>query len=352
MKKLFIVFCSYLLISCCSNDELVIKINPDDNKIVDIDSISDSSNCFIIDDSLHLVGEVVKMIKSDKYVYFLERCSHSIISCYNLETGKLVFLIDDYGRGPKEYVDIEDFIVDEKRGCLTLYERNKQRLLNYSMNKGEYISDINIGKYFTQFCVNDKGDYLLWRDDGDYHLQLYSRDFDNCKLNAFPLYIELLDIPKRFCQSADSVFFAKILDDNLYVLKDNKIHTLCCIDFGKYSVPQSVLEIADEDVRMSSLSKGNYALGISNLNMCNSSLVFSYSYKQKLNTAVLTGENKIYNYGGFISEKYGLEFDFPFCSDNKELYGLVYLDENVKELKNGIKTNLNPVIISFDINKL
>lgn len=247
-------------------------------------------------------------------------------------------------------MDIEDFIIDNENENLVLYERTNQKLLKYNMKSGIYLSEERIGMYFTQFCINSNGEYLLWRDDDDFHLHLYSKDFNNCLLKVFPKYDEFLDMPNRFCSCSDSIIFSKVLDDKLYVLKDKKITTFCDIDFGKYTVPRSILEISDEEAKITRIMKGEFALGVCNLYTYNSYVLFSYSYNNKLNTAIITKDNKILNCSSFISEKYGLEFDRIFCSDRQNLYSIVYLDEDPKELQNGVNTN--PIILKFNINKI
>lgn len=65
MWKILIIINVFFIISCTSNevDNKCISINPSLAKSVVLDDISTSQTKIILDDSLHLIGDVVKMLK-------------------------------------------------------------------------------------------------------------------------------------------------------------------------------------------------------------------------------------------------------------------------------------------------
>jgi hypothetical protein len=354
MKNILLIISLYLLLSCSNTKEntFVVKINPSESQRISIDSISKTQSCTILDDSIHMVGEVKKMLKHKSYAYFLEENEHPIVSCFDLITGAFLFKIDKFGRGPSEYADIEDILIDENNGSLLLYERTNQRILSFDLLNGNYISEQKVGMYFTQFCMDNKGNFLLWRDEGDYRLQLYSNTFKNCLASVCMQKDEALDMPRRLCLKEDVILFSKIFDDNIYKFKNKKVTTFCKVDFVNHSLPEDIINIADDEEKMSKIFNGNFALGICNIFACESSLLFSYSFNQKLNTVILTKDKHVINCSELSSNKYDFVLDYVSCSDGKHLFGLVYLDEEKVLLNTGQKTNSNPIILTFDIDKL
>ena len=97
-----------------------------------------------------LIGQVTKMIVSDKFIYVFDEMSSSLY-CFNL-SGKFVRKIGNRGVGPGEYTNIDDFDICNQR--IYLFDCNLRKLFVYN-NKGILEKEIKTNYWAESIHVID-----------------------------------------------------------------------------------------------------------------------------------------------------------------------------------------------------
>src|SRR5690554_4324573 len=94
------------------------------NKLIPNEIIASTEFIPLETDNNNLIGQINKMLVSNGNIYILDKSSKQIF-VFDM-TGKFIQKIGVYGRGPGEYIRLNDFIIDKSRNrVLTLdsYQR-------------------------------------------------------------------------------------------------------------------------------------------------------------------------------------------------------------------------------------
>jgi hypothetical protein len=100
-----------------------------------------------------LIGNIQKVIMTSKYCFILS--GNSVYQF--LRSGKFVRAIGNIGRGPKEFLDIFDFAVNEKEE--KIYIADCQKILQFNFN-GEFCSS-SPGNILWKFEVTDNDRFII-----------------------------------------------------------------------------------------------------------------------------------------------------------------------------------------------
>ena len=149
MKKVvFIIITFFCIVACSSNkgqDNLItIPIDPTSSQSVDWEQLFDTASMQVIplettDQSL--LAWVDRVIITDTLYSF---SSDNSIYTFN-QNGKFLFKIAHQGRGPGEYLVLDDFYIDEDNHYYIL-DNNSFKIIEYSP-KGEFVDEINTGLF-------------------------------------------------------------------------------------------------------------------------------------------------------------------------------------------------------------
>lgn len=336
-KFIYFIFLLFIISGCKKTDKEGerIKISFSSFQDVSLETIASVCNVVNLDDSLHLIGEIKKIKKDGDFVFIYEMNTCPLISSYSLKTGKLNLLYNKYGKGPGEYRDIEDFCIYE--GKLQIYERTGRKIINYDLNTGTYLGEIFLNRYTTCMERLNNGDYVLWCEEEDM-LQVWDSLFIRMKYRNFAYnYFEDLEIPFRFLNAGDTLWFVRSFCDDIYYYTSKDVKVKYRIDFGDKKVPENILKISDMDHKLEQIFNEGYALAIGNIHFSGNKLFFSFTdaKEKKLKSVVSKGSETIGI--NFISYK-GQNIEIPIYSVRDTLYSFIYSPD--MDLK-------NPSLLSF-----
>jgi len=118
---------------------------PDNEMDVTVVPLESSKECFL--------GKIAKVMLSRDFIFIL---SDNYVYQFNRD-GKFVRTIGILGRGPQEYLKINDFTINEERGAVYIADNENIVLYDFS---GGFISKTKMG-FFRRFDVTDDGKFVV-----------------------------------------------------------------------------------------------------------------------------------------------------------------------------------------------
>jgi hypothetical protein len=248
MKTNIVIISFLILLGSCKQKEIRTT-----NRVIDSKSIINNdlylsklcrlSNLIPLETNENsLISSINKMYFVNEYICILDR-----------EGGKGVFLFDQYGKfirkigkigkGPGEYISIDDFTID-KNNSLVYLLTNRKNILLYDIN-GKYIRSFDIDFYASKIEYNNasKRIYFVGDDLGD---NLIIADLNCKKIKGFfpnknmGKHVRILNNP--FTNLDTIVLYRRFLDDNIYTLKGDSLYIHCKVDFGDDAISKTKLE--------------------------------------------------------------------------------------------------------------
>lgn len=291
--SLFFIITGVILICLTSCSEY-------SNKSKDIDILKEKNEFFTIDFPSILKKERdVKLSEiADSIVYFpIETSDNSLLGhIFNArltedfifinhsggllrqfdKKGKFVRNIGNIGRGPKEYVHLAMFSLDEKKQLIYI-QRNSRNILVYDFDgnfKESIYSKINWGNlivhlyndHFIQFqesvMGNEKYIFMEWNNKGD-TLQ-YVRNYTFWTPENLGIFIKDYWGRNVFYELNNSVHFKGWYNDTIYTISKNSIlRPKYFIDLKQYKLP---VEARVEKSLKGTRPKNKYWLGVKESN--------------------------------------------------------------------------------------
>jgi len=242
MRKIGLLICCLILLSCQNGDHKeLITINVNVLK-EDFNSIKNRiviEKIIPLDDSIP-IGKIRKAI-IHKSNLFVHNKSKDEILCFN-EKGELVYSIFSKGRGPEEYVSIQNFFIDFINDELVILSSDN-KILRYSCNSGALL---NVSKIENKAMILDgiqlSKDVIAWYTMGpEYNLEISNKGASK----QFIPFIEARDMTfseKAFSAREGNVLFVHGTCDYIYKVDKDTVNRLYFIDFGSYKIPVELYE--------------------------------------------------------------------------------------------------------------
>lgn len=206
-------------------------------------------------DTKELIGEVTKMIITDNQIFVLDAFITQRLFVFDRK-GKLLFLIQEKGQGPEEYVSIWDFQVDTLKKVIIINDPLSRNNIYYSSINGKFIKKTNsiANCYFS--CINDKfinqlADNQDFNKDEDYSLIITVGDSIVMKGFAlYPIQKNNYIVNSLYKDSDGKLLFTPLNSDTIYQLNEDFSF------FPKYIVEQgkSIWEKRDENLKEDEIS--------------------------------------------------------------------------------------------------
>ena len=294
MKKVvFIIITFFCIVACSSNkgqDNLItIPIDPTSSQSVDWEQLFDTASMQVIplettDQSL--LAWVDRVIITDTLYSF---SSDNSIYTFN-QNGKFLFKIAHQGRGPGEYLVLDDFYIDEDNHYYIL-DNNSFKIIEYSP-KGEFVDEINTGLFGLAFTKisND-----LWA----IYIGSSKSPSSHCRLNYFSKqerkiiheFIEISDNELNWSHIKDNnnfiprdsknLFFTYSLNDTIYQLTEKELIPCYRFECGKHQMPQKMLKDSYNDVTdfIETIKNHDYVARITPVFLTNKEIMFGFQYQ-------------------------------------------------------------------------
>ena len=351
MKSLFLILSIFLLFSCGSNQ---LSKSNEGERLDFKNTISESMKLSLIVDSVELVpletkddfliSGITKMRYADGKFFILDRNQKSIFVFD--KKGKPVFKINNYGKGPNEYLNIRGFDINEKTKQL-VFKTFPNRLYYYDFD-GKLIKEENIDIDAFDIAISD--DALIF--DTGYLTNIFENErlkywflvksiSDNQYKGYKPfIFEEMGDVRRTYQQcrylihNGDEVLFFEPFSNIVYSILGDKVSVKYFFDFGDKNIPDDFFsQYNDFEKSLARLDDGCYNYAFNSLWENNDYLSFNYEYASNSYAVCYDKNKKICYNKGWMDD---ITYCWPYISEATDNYLIGYRPAN--ELMNEISS--------------
>jgi len=280
------------------NESVDLVIQTDvDNKLKMSDYVSGIKYLPLGNNENNVIGKIDKVVFYGNKIFILDSKTNKIVVYDN--TGKYIFETENTGRGPGEYLNIADFIIDSANSNIELWDNGNRKLIVLDSN-GRFLSERPIDLRMKKFGKLDSNLYVYftcnypnvgYAKKGSYNI--YIEDSSNNVLKCFLPISELTHLKladnNLFSKSESGFNVAVPFDNHIYQITSEECIQRFNIRFNNFSLPDELLEVYAESIKgtreeisnasimlMNKINNNNYALGIHNIFENRSILFFQY----------------------------------------------------------------------------
>ncbi len=322
--KIRLIFLIAICFSCQNENQNfeTIKVTPSTKMIYASTVFSDFEILPLDGTEDAIIGEVTKFKVTETNIFILDSKQKKLIIFSN--EGDFLAVIDNVGRGPNEYLTLDDFIIYKNK--LLLLSTLSKKILQYSMG-GVFEKYIDVKKQYLLFVEGADDTVVLFRDFvSSLKSDQYGSDFFN--IETFDLKSETVvkklspflekqngqlsfgNYRKVFESNNKSLFMTLPLQHKILKIDKKGLSTYYAIDFGdKHKLPENAAGFTFEEGQK---LDAQIIWTLDNLAISNSYIYFSYLYNGQSQNAIINKNN--YNVtSGYITGDY----EIPFSLGNK-----------------------------------
>lgn len=335
MKRILFIVLVVFLASCNQEEKKlkndikceVVNVSQYKSEILgDISDLYDSISIIYLNTQAP-IGKFEKVICKQDKIYIHDKNGEKVWVFSN--KGDSLICIDKQGKGPDEYIRIEDVSISSD-GSINILDASQKTVLNYDLN-GKLQKRNNLHQWVHNYFTLKSHEYLFSQTPSEkdgYYLNVLK---DSTRIKSyFPsTHIWRFD-GTEFVYSGDSVFFTRYYDDFIYYFKDKNLHKGYFVDFGNSLLFQRKLQEAESLEKHKEYLKGKtYTGNVKNLSVSDSHLAFDYSepfndwevvshffYNKKTKNAI-----SIKSFGDSNKDFYSV--GFPITSDGHYFYSII-----------------------------
>lgn len=356
----------------CSNDNSSSKLQfqvGDPKEEVLLSDIVEKNVEYIIPDSSSMISRVRKVKVIDSLIFIFDRNLQKVIALN--EQGRMICEISNRGKGPGEFVRIDDFCYNEKLGTINIYSIIQDKIYTYNL-KGNFINETEIdGNYdaieyvdgmfvfFNGVPYKDNKFFVTTYDIKDEHFKKYME---------IPYTIE----PGEDRTYALRHYFQKFKDElslsipgqsKIYTIENDTIGVKYNIHFGDNSkLHQGYYPTSFEQIRKQSKGNVSWIMGYYESEQFitisfirnNSTEMILYS-KISGNYINYSGGAIINDLNGFpvsivsIYDNYLLTLVYPMVVEKKYNKGGLAINKIRDTEREKIMENENPIFVRYKI---
>jgi hypothetical protein len=182
-----------------------------------------------------LIGTITKLLVTDSNIYILDNNMTESILAFNLN-GQFLLKIGHQGKGPGEFIDLEDMCVDNKNQVVVTDFSGKKVL--FFDNKGSFIKEIKTGYFPNKIGYLNRDAYVVTSFFPNSLINIFTDDGKSNPINFFD-NPEFRAYDHSLSKGADGINFTQYLDDTVYSINNDQIKPKFLIDFGDRKMTRS-----------------------------------------------------------------------------------------------------------------
>ena len=368
LMKYFLLILLILILSNCNT-----KYNFDDNNYITVDferaitrkvninEIADSMEfTFLQYDKQNLVGKIIDYRITKNYIFLVDQQQKLFIYKKN---GNLVSVIHKRGKGPSEYINIEDFTIDSNEEYIYILDPGNSKVLKYNIY-GTYKHGYSIPYTHAAHISNHKNvNHFIYQSarfsEKSFNVFITDSNFNTINSISDPGGQLIKNIPYLldvfWYNYNEHTHYKEVLVDTVYRINKNfKSEPYILFNFGKYKMPNKYYTEtkyyqmgAHEFYQIGSLMESKGYIFIS-IFFNNKKRYFLY---QKNNGSLINlNSDKLVN-----NSNLDINFWPTYIDEDDKMYRFIEAGElinklkstpKVKEIKHLLEFKDNPVLIS------
>ncbi len=257
-RELYIIVLSFLFIVACktqnnseditkTKNHKIVSIQPDSNKEIFYSQFIDSIKYIPLESkgNILLSANVFKILCANNCFFVFDETK---IFVFDLK-GNYLFDFGKKGNGPGEMTWPTDFIIDNTNNSVEILSSGDAKVVRYNLFNGTIRDEFRIGFQADNFYKSNTGAYVFYgkvsskssKDELD-NLIFFDSTKDSIVFTdlAEPLFKSNYNgnSNNSFSETAEGVLFSRLLDNNIYIIKDNnEIQIRYTFDFKEYNIP-------------------------------------------------------------------------------------------------------------------
>jgi hypothetical protein len=211
-----------------------------------------------LDCSEAVFSEINKIIRCKNRIYLLDIYQTYSVIIYDT-LGNFVNLIENFGQGTNEYIQLRDIFINREDETLNLVSRADRKVLKYDLD-GNIIKVEKMPQMFEQLSKKTTGyagymsNYLISKDN-PYNVWTLFNNMQLCKgfFEIDPTWNSKSKTGTVFSNYEDRLYYITPMDFNVYRLENDECSTAYTFDFGKHAWPETHREFDKYESLISSL---------------------------------------------------------------------------------------------------
>ena len=324
-----------------------------------------------------LIGGVYQFSEFDDHFFILDQKTKQVF-VFN-SSGKFLNKIGRQGKGPGEFLYPKQFIINETKHLLYLYDSTQKKIIRYNFD-GSFINEIQVNAYLRSVIFDEKSDtfwaYIADLPNVEFNTKEKSKPLKFIKIdqqgniidyttgeNSISFRLEFSYIMLK--QSNESVLFVEPLNESVFNFDGRHIATKYKLDFGERTAPTNVKKALNmmevpknaKQVRFFEDALANYFLGFYRFLANKDWLFFSYQHQRHFEYIFYNKKSKVSMEISAEKEDNGWdEFFMPSFMDNVSMFAVVEPKELLtkKTLTGGPVSSIptfgeedNPIIVKY-----
>jgi hypothetical protein len=382
-KKLNIMLCIYLGLfhfSCYNklkdiNDNIErIIVNPDESEEIKLSTFCEQISYINLEtDSNCFIAHIDKIIFFKKNVYILDKTGKKLL-VFNCK-GDHLFNIGSFGKGPGQFINPIDFVIDRKNKHIEIYDITQRKNLIYHLD-GHFLYEKLMPFRFIFYEKLDNDVYVFQTRKIDNYLNNKNLPFDvlmtnkdNSLIRKYFKYDPALkerggavDLTQVFTWCNDTLLISKLFIDTTYFINkdDLTLKPAFVFDYNKYSLPQNKRNLKFSKAVSLINTPGKYAFGHMIHGISDSLVCFTYGFNNPIFEKRILGlyfrkTKRSYSISRIINDMDNGTFAMPILCNTDTLISALYPENAMPELTNRCiklskwKETDNPVLMLMKI---
>lgn len=295
MKQIVTYLFALVFLSCSSNQESkdipVLQLDPTETKEVNLSSFITEVEYVKLDSRNNkYIGEVEKILVTDDRIYVLDPYNAIALYVYDRE-GTLLFDISNLGQGPGEFMAPYDFDINENTDEIVVYDANRNKLIFYERESGNFIREEKLEFFPKRFKVINNGFIFFMNNEVAGKVsQNQNVLIADTELNIIDRKISIEEdlvgfhyiLPVNFTATESETYLSIPFNNTVYSYKEGKFEEHLSIDFGDENLPDNFFK-KDHTPRewIKEFNNSTAVLNISNFYENDEFIFFIYDYLGK-----------------------------------------------------------------------
>ncbi len=274
-----------------------IKIDVEDTKPLILSEIACNISYIILETKPEAtIGSVDKIIKYKDLYFIADMQKGATIYSFD-SSGKYLFKIQNKGRGPGEYIGIDDFDINRDKELIIIYDRSGGGIFEYDLS-GSFVKKYPVDLVFESFRHLEGTTLLAYSKymrnpslPQAENSSIFTFNYQNIKRSAtyatfddkFLLFQKVFKITDNICSSNGSFYIYDFYLNSFFSFINDSLAIRWVIDYGKNNIPNSFWSSSDFISLQNGIVSGRFAGGFENFQVVGDWIIGVYGYRKNMN---------------------------------------------------------------------